>query len=270
MELASQERVAALDPQFGQMAAEVGRDAWSLPDLTMREKAFGCIAADLCTGGLGFPLATHVEMAGRYGVSVTDCRAAIRHLAPYVGYPTAAVALQQLQSLAQESEEPLRQQYERIPTPQNVHDELVELDQDFADFFASQFNQRWDSGADLSPRERALACLAVDVLTQTLTESFDLHLDLAVQAGATRATINAVLLLVAEYGMAKAWQALRTIQASDGRSTSGVQIQLGGAQVRMPQHPLHGRERKLGIPGQPVSRGMPQVMQGPCLPGPLG
>lgn len=39
-------------------------------------------------------------MANENGVSVAECVAAICHLAPYVGYPTAAVALKALQQLS--------------------------------------------------------------------------------------------------------------------------------------------------------------------------
>jgi 4-carboxymuconolactone decarboxylase len=89
---------------------------------------------------------------------------------------------------------------------------LTELDEEFAGFFANQFNQRWGSG-DLSPRERALACIATDVLNQTLDESLSLHIDLAVAAGAGDQQVRAVLLLVAEYGIAKAWRAYRALMA---------------------------------------------------------
>ena len=82
MKLASQDQVQALDPEFGRMAAEVGVHAWSLPQLTMREKTFVFLAADLCTANVGFPLLTHVQMAGANGVSAPECIAAIRHLAP--------------------------------------------------------------------------------------------------------------------------------------------------------------------------------------------
>jgi 4-carboxymuconolactone decarboxylase len=58
-----QEQVQALDPAFARMATEVGLHAWSLPQLTMREKHL-FLAVDLCTASLGFPLATHVQMAG--------------------------------------------------------------------------------------------------------------------------------------------------------------------------------------------------------------
>lgn len=105
MKLANEDQVLALDAEFGRMAAEIGMHAWSLPQLTMREKAFVFVAADLCTANVGFPLLTHVQMAGASGVSLPECVAAVRHLAPYAGYPTAAVGLQQLRQLDR-SEEP--------------------------------------------------------------------------------------------------------------------------------------------------------------------
>jgi hypothetical protein len=48
--------------------------AWSLPHLTIREKTFLFLAADLSAGNLGFPLATHVEM----GDALDGCHAVIR------------------------------------------------------------------------------------------------------------------------------------------------------------------------------------------------
>ena len=212
MTLANQDQVQALDPEFGRMATEVGMHAWSLAQLTMREKAFVFLAADLCTVNMGFPLVTHVQMAGVNGVSVPECVADRRHLAPYVGYPTAAVALQQVRDLAPPDAEPAAPPGKDAELPACVKDSLTELDADFAEFFANQFSQRWDCG-DLSPRERALACLAADVLNQTLGESFLLHVDLAVAAGAGDEQVRAVLLLVAEYGMAKAWRAFRALAA---------------------------------------------------------
>lgn len=48
MKLASEERVLTLDPVFGRMGVEAGRSIWSIEELTMREKTFLCLAADLC------------------------------------------------------------------------------------------------------------------------------------------------------------------------------------------------------------------------------
>jgi 4-carboxymuconolactone decarboxylase len=211
MKLANQDQVMALDSEFGRMAAEVGMHAWSLEALTMREKTFVFLAADLCTANVGFPLLTHVQMAGANGVSVAECIAGIRHLAPYVGYPTAAVAIQQLSQLdAADGADP--QPVAGWEFPAETKASLAELDRHFAEFFASQFNQRFGNG-DLSPRERALACVAADVLNQTLDESFRFHVDLALQAGASEEQVRAVLLLVAEFGIAKAWRAYRALGA---------------------------------------------------------
>ncbi|OBH16143.1 dehydrogenase [Mycolicibacter sinensis] len=209
MKLAHQDQVEGLDPAFARMAIEVGRHAWSLPQLTMREKAFVFLAADLCTANLGFALATHVQMAGANGVTAVDCIAAIRHLAPYVGYPTAAVALQRLVDPGATADTPRMAESRQLPA--EVVDELTALNPDFAAFVAEQFRQRWSDDPELSQRERALSCLATDVLNQTLDESFALHVELAEAAGAGPGQINAVLLLVAEYGMAKAWRAYRTL-----------------------------------------------------------
>ena len=129
-------------------------------------------------------------MAPANGVPVPECVAAIRHLAPYVGYPTAAVALQQLQQLGTSGG--------RVPRESR---RSRRAGRHFAEFFTNRFNQRWNSG-DLSPRERALACLAADVLNQTLDESFR-----CTRISRRPPQINAVLLLLAEFGIAKAWRA---------------------------------------------------------------
>ena len=210
MKLANKDQVQALDPAFGEMAVEVGMHAWSLPQLTMREKAFVFLAADLCTANVGFALATHVQMAGANGVTMAECVAAIRHLAPYVGYPTAAVAMQQLLQ-GGPAGEPRPVAPDRLSLPHGTLDHIADLDTDFARFFEGQFNRRWLDDDELSPRERALCCVATDVLNQTLDESFALHVDLAMRAGAGREQVNAVLLLVAEYGIAKVWRAYRAL-----------------------------------------------------------
>ena len=58
----------------------------------------------------------------------------------------------------------------------------------------------------ISPRERALTCLATDVLNQTLGDSLALHVRLALAESVPVADIHATLLLVSEYGLGKAWQ----------------------------------------------------------------
>jgi alkylhydroperoxidase/carboxymuconolactone decarboxylase family protein YurZ len=175
------EQVETLDPQFAEAALAAGRHAWALPELSMREKAFVLIATDLCTGNLGFALAAHVEAASRNGVTAAECLAAVRQLLPYVGELRTARAVQQLR---------------------HEYPEARALD--------GPPGYEWGEGS-LSQRERALACLAMDVLNQTLDDVFELHLGLAVAAGAGTAQIRAVLLMVAEYGTARAWRAYRAL-----------------------------------------------------------
>lgn len=211
MKLTNQETVAAIDADFAEMAIQVGQHAWGIADLTMREKAFVFIAADLSTHGLGFPLMTHVNMAQSQGIWLDSIREAVRHLAPYVGYPTAAEALMRLAELDDASEHPPdRQRGAGSDVDTSALQRIVGLDEDFAQFLDDQFVQRWGR-PDLTVRERALCTIATDVLNGTLDESFRLHVGLALDHGAEMAQVRAVLLLVAEFGVGKAWRAYRAL-----------------------------------------------------------
>jgi 4-carboxymuconolactone decarboxylase len=211
MKLTNQETVVAMDADFGEMAVKVGQHAWGIADLTMREKAFVFVAADLCAHSLGFPLLTHVEMARSQGVSVASIREAVRHLAPYVGYPTAAEALMALAEIGDTTEHAPNAERDAGPDLDvTTWQRLTSLDAEFAGFFQEQFKDRWGR-PDLTVRERALCTIASDVLNGTLDESFRLHVDLALGHGADMAQVRAVLLLVAEFGIAKAWRAYRAL-----------------------------------------------------------
>jgi 4-carboxymuconolactone decarboxylase len=212
MKLTNQETIAVLDAPFAKMTVEVGQHAWSLPDLTMREKAFVFIAADLCCRCLGFPLETHARMAVSQDVSMAALREAVRHLAPYVGYPTAAEALMTLAGI-----EPPDASTETAATSSRVDldgailSEIAELDDRFAAFYRDQFNGRW-TRPGLSVRERALATIATDVLNGTLDHSLRLHVTLALTNGAGEEQIRAVILQVAESGIGKAWRAFPALK----------------------------------------------------------
>jgi len=216
MKLTNQDVIAAMDPDFAQMAIKVGQHAWGLPQLTMREKAFVFVAADLCVPSLGFPLQTHVQMARTQGVSMAALREAVRHLAPYVGYPTAAEAMMALTQI--EAAQPSTTDAPAPPgdapapaaLPQSVVAPIRELDEDFGEFFADQFAERWGR-SELNIRERALATIATDVLQGTLDESLRLHVDLALSHGAGEEQVRAVVLQVAEFGITKALAAYRAL-----------------------------------------------------------
>jgi alkylhydroperoxidase/carboxymuconolactone decarboxylase family protein YurZ len=217
MKLASQDAVAALDPDFGQMAVHIGRHAWGLPDLTMREKTFVFVAADLCNHNIQFPLQAHVMMGMSNGVAIDDVREAVRHLAPYVGYPTAAETMMRLIEI--EKAAGVEREPGGTPTeapsaeiPADVLDGVRPLDADFAGFLEHQFAERW-ARPNLTVRERALCTIAADVMNGTLEDSFRLHVDQALANGAGEEQVRAVLLLVSEYGIAKSWRAYAALDA---------------------------------------------------------
>ncbi|WP_084713631.1 carboxymuconolactone decarboxylase family protein [Streptacidiphilus rugosus] len=65
----------------------------------------------------------------------------------------------------------------------------------------------------ISVRERAFATMTVDVLYQTLQESFRAHVGRALGAGATPDEFRAVVRATATSGMTRAWRALNVLDA---------------------------------------------------------
>ncbi|TQM32077.1 alkylhydroperoxidase/carboxymuconolactone decarboxylase family protein YurZ [Nocardia bhagyanarayanae] len=211
-QLAGADALTALDPVFAQLAVGAGQNLWGLPHLTMREKAFVCLTSDLCHPHLDLPLAMHVRMALANGVEPEGIRELYRHLAPYVGYPILVPALQRLRELGL----PEAQDVEPVePVPltgalARAVRVLEDVDPGLAAFTEDQLAQRW-ARPHLSVRERAIACLTVDVFYQTLGESMRLHAELARAAGATEETFRDLLRGLAEFGLARAWAAAREL-----------------------------------------------------------
>ncbi|MEV6320629.1 carboxymuconolactone decarboxylase family protein [Nocardia sp. NPDC051787] len=75
-------------------------------------------------------------------------------------------------------------------------------DPEFDRWTATQESDRWRNPL-LTHRERALLCLAVDVLQQTLGAPMRAHIDTALSAGVQPGTVRALLLLMSELGMGK-------------------------------------------------------------------
>ncbi|MGK8557237.1 carboxymuconolactone decarboxylase family protein [Nocardia gipuzkoensis] len=211
-QLAGADALTSLDPVFAQLAVGAGHNLWSLTHLTLREKAFVCLTADLCHPHLDLPLAMHVQMALANGVEPEAIRELYRHLAPYVGYPILVPAFQRLTELglpeAQDTDPvtsvPLTGALSRAVR------ELEKVDPGLAAFTGDQFAQRW-ARPYLDVRERALACLVVDILYQTLGESLRLHAEVARAGGATEETFRDLIRGVAEFGLARAWAAAEAL-----------------------------------------------------------
>ncbi|MBG0831515.1 carboxymuconolactone decarboxylase family protein [Planomonospora sp. ID67723] len=207
-QLAGADALTALDPVFAQLAVGAGHNLWGLTHLTMREKAFICLTADLCHPHLDVPLAMHVQMALGNGVDAESIRELYRHLAPYVGYPILVTAFQRLTELglpAAQDTDPIKPVPLAGPLIRAVHD-LEEVDPGLAAFTEDQLAQRW-ARPHLSIRERAIACLTVDVIYQTLGPSLRLHAELARSAGATDETFRDLIRGLAEFGLCRAWAA---------------------------------------------------------------
>ncbi|MEV4492518.1 carboxymuconolactone decarboxylase family protein [Micromonospora coxensis] len=224
--LAGADALIALDPLFARLAVGAGHNLWGLSHLTTREKAFICLTADLCHPHLDAPLAMHLEMALTHGVEPESIRELYRHLAPYAGYPILVSAFRRLTELGLP---PAQDNAPLTPAPLTgalarfVH-QLEELDSGLATFTEDQLAQRW-ARPHLSIRERALACLVVDIHYQTLGESLRLHAELARSAGATDDTLRDLLRAVAEFGLPRAWAAARAL-GLDGEDPQRIATQV--------------------------------------------
>ncbi|WP_454194060.1 carboxymuconolactone decarboxylase family protein [Nocardia sp. Marseille-Q1738] len=211
-QLAGADALTALDPVFAQLAVGAGQNLWGLTHLTMREKAFVCLTSDLCHPHLDLPLTMHVRMAMANDVEPEAIRELYRHLAPYVGYPILVSAFQRLAELGLPEAQDV-EPVEPVPLTGALAGSvrvLEDVDPGLAAFTEDQLAQRW-ARPHLSVRERAIACLTVDVFYQTLGESMRLHAELARAAGATEETFRDLLRGVAEFGLARAWAAAREL-----------------------------------------------------------
>src|SRR5437879_10755589 len=99
----------------------------------------------------------------------------------------------------------------------SVVEDLHRLDAPLAAYVEQHAHHVWGRGG-LSRRERALIWLAVDVLSQTLDASFLAHVDLALQAGASREALRAVVRFLAEFGLSKAWRAMAVLNSFFGNT----------------------------------------------------
>ena len=218
MTLLNEDRVLNLDPVFGPMGIEAGRAIWESGILSMREKAVVFLASDITVNQLGLPFELHVGMAReRAGLGPEEIREILRHVAPDAGYGIVAMAFQRLEQILTELGESTHSDSARTGTQSSagvLREETLRtlrgLDADFAEYVSRQMNELW-ARPYLSRRERSLASLAVDVLSGTLTESFEMHLALAKESGISSEELRACMRILAEFSIPKAWEALTAL-----------------------------------------------------------
>ncbi|GAA4968638.1 alkylhydroperoxidase/carboxymuconolactone decarboxylase family protein YurZ [Nonomuraea thailandensis] len=214
-------QVEALDSVFAEMSAATDRLLWEeVPELTRREKALLCLTADVCQQTLGLSFQRHVAMAADCGLSADDLRELLRFVAYDSGYPAALTALARLTDLEREQAlpAPTGQGHEvnaggtGSPLPESMRQAVTALDAPFGGYMDLQSRMRAGMRL-LSVRERAFVTMTVDVLFQTLQESFRAHLTRALAAGATPEEARAVVRFSAQFGMTKAWRAMHVLDA---------------------------------------------------------
>lgn len=214
MTLLNEDRVLNLDPVFGPMGIEAGRAIWESSPLSMREKAVVFLASDIAVNQLGLPFELHVGMAlQRAGLGREELREILRHVAPDAGYGIVAMAFQRLDQIFTELGESTNSDATRAEAQSgaSVLSEktlrtLRGIDAEFAEYVNRQMNELW-SRPYLSRRERSLASLAVDVLSGTLSDSFEMHLALAKDSGVSSEELHACMRILAEFSIPKAWAA---------------------------------------------------------------
>lgn len=219
MQLSSEERVTSIDPVFGRMGIEAGHHIWSISELTMREKAILVIVADVCMPHLDLPFELHLKTGlTNAGMSVEDYRELLRHIAPEAGYSRTSTAFVRLLEVAdalgfdtKSSPDVATERAAGPPVfPEHAREELRKLDPPFAAYAEDQAMQLWNRPG-LSRRERCVASLGVDIISQALGGPFRMHIDMAEAAGMEREQIRAILRFMAEFTLPKAWEAFQAL-----------------------------------------------------------
>ncbi|NUW41842.1 carboxymuconolactone decarboxylase family protein [Nonomuraea rhodomycinica] len=214
-------RMKELDPVFAEMSAATYRALWDeLPELTTREKILLSLVADVCEQTLGVPFEEHVTAALEHGVPAADLRELLRFIAYDSGYPAARSALERLAGIerargldgAGEEGHEVDADGTGSPLPASMVRAVRGLDEPFAAYMALQSRMRGGM-TRIAVRERAFATMTVDVLYQTLDESFRAHVTRALGAGATPEELRAVVRFSALFGLTRAWRALRVLDA---------------------------------------------------------
>jgi alkylhydroperoxidase/carboxymuconolactone decarboxylase family protein YurZ len=208
------------DPILETMRAATERDLWRLERLTPREKVFLAVTADVCQGVFGPAFAQHLARAEAASVTNDDLRDVIRHIAYDSGYHVASEAMARIDAL-DPSHADVSERAANIgraasgtenPFPPFVRASLDTLGEGFGSFMARESRMRADAVSPLTVRERALTTLAIDILYQTLDDTFRIHATRLVRGGGDRETLRDALVFMAQFGATRAWNALRVLE----------------------------------------------------------
>jgi len=88
-----QERLRAINPQFGEFCIRVAGEAWGLPLIDQKTKALIIIAVDVVNQdhvGTGSPFAAHVNMALKQGATREQIEELLMMMCVYAGFNKAA------------------------------------------------------------------------------------------------------------------------------------------------------------------------------------
>ncbi|WP_377273484.1 carboxymuconolactone decarboxylase family protein [Peterkaempfera sp. SMS 1(5)a] len=220
MTLPTRTTVKELDPVFAEMAAATFQLTQSETQLTSREITLLNLVADVCEQILGMPFELHVRAALDNGLDADDLRELLRFISYDSGYPAALAALEQLAEVERKHGLPgptgqghqVNADGTGSPLPAAMRAEVNALDPGFADYMDLQSRMRAGMSR-ISVRERAFATMTVDVLYQTLQESFRAHVGRALGAGATPDEVRAAIRATAPFGMTRTWRALNVLDA---------------------------------------------------------
>ena len=220
MTLPTRTSVKELDPVFAEMDAATFRLTASGTQLTPRELTLLSLVADVCGQVLGMPFELHVRAALDNGLDADDLRELLRFISYDSGYPAALAALERLTQIEREHGLPgptgqghhVNADGTGSPMPAAMRAQVRALDPDFAEYMDLQSRMRADMSR-ISVRERAFATMTVDVLYQTLQESFRAHVGRALGAGATPDEVRAAVRATAPSGMTRTWRALNVLDS---------------------------------------------------------
>ncbi|MEV0095023.1 carboxymuconolactone decarboxylase family protein [Streptomyces sp. NPDC050738] len=207
MTLPTQATVKELDPVFAEMAAASLQLAALEAKLTPRELALLSLVADVCEQVHGLPFELHVMAALDNGLDADDLRELLRFISYDSGYPAALAALERLAEVERTyglpgptgQSHPVNAEGTGSPLPAAMREQVQALDPAFADYMDLQSRMRAGMSR-ITVRERAFATMTVDVLYQTLQESFRAHVGRALGSGATPEEVRGVVRATAHSG----------------------------------------------------------------------